>query len=180
MLVRSRLAKPAGMAANIGKSLGQTAVLWVIFLFAIPAVIRWIEDSTGLDRLRFSPGAWAGVAVAAFIVCTLLGFWSGFVLVRDGNGTPFPLACTDKFVLAGPYRFIRNPMTLLGIGQGVAVGVYLGSWFVIGYALLGALAWNFLARPWEERDMLERFGAEYERYREQVPCWRFRLSPYKG
>jgi protein-S-isoprenylcysteine O-methyltransferase Ste14 len=34
-------------------------------------------------------------------------------------------------VIAGPYRYVRNPMAVAGILQGIAVGWYLGSVSVI-------------------------------------------------
>ena len=42
---------------------------------------------------------------------------------------------------------------------------------VIVYALCGSLVWNDLIRPWEEEDLVARFGDEYERYRQRVSCW---------
>lgn len=42
---------------------------------------------------------------------------------------------------------------------------------VIVYALCGSLVWNDLIRPWEEKDLVARFGDEYERYRQRVSCW---------
>lgn len=32
----------------------------------------------------------------------------------------------DRLVIARPYRFVRNPMAVAGIVQGLAVGWYLG------------------------------------------------------
>ncbi len=178
MLISSRTAKPASITLNVLKSLGQTAFLWLVFLLAIPLAIQWLEDRTFLQAFRFAPGGWRYVAVVLFIACALLGFWSGFTLLVLGNGTPLPFACVRRLVIAGPYRYIRNPMVVLGITQGVMVGVYLGSPPTVLYALTGAAAWNFIARPWEERDLVQRFGEPFERYRREVRCWWPRLTPY--
>ena len=89
-----------------------------------------------------------------------------------------PLECTHRLVISGPYCYIRNPMSAMGIAQGLAVGLYLGSTLTIAYAAAGAIMWNYLIRPWEERDLAERFGAQYEQYRRSVPCWVPRLTPY--
>ena len=38
-------------------------------------------------------------------------------MVRDGDGTPFPLDHTSKLVMSGHDRYVRNPMAIAGIGQ---------------------------------------------------------------
>lgn len=62
-------------------------------------------------------------------------------------------------------------MAVAGITQGAAVGLILGSWLVVAYAVLGSLLWNYAVRPLEEADLEERFGAEFISYRESVSCW---------
>lgn len=69
---------------------------------------------------------------------------------------------------------------LAGLAQAIGVGAILGSWGVVLYALVGAAVWNRFARPAEERDLAERFGEPYERYRAKVPCWRPALRPYRA
>ena len=89
-----------------------------------------------------------------------------------------PTDAPRKLVISGPYRWVRNPMALAGITQGVAVGLMLGSWSVCAYAICGALMWNAFVRPWEEADLAARFGEEFERYRAAVRCWLPRVRPY--
>ncbi len=176
--IRSRVARPASLGANLLKSLGHTAVLWAVFLFAIPSCIDFAEERLHLTWSRFDPGAWGAIATAVFWTAALVGFWSGYVLVTHGDGTPMPLACTRRLVITGPYRFLRNPMSAMAILQGISVGVYLGSVLVISYALAGAVAWHSVLRPWEERDLLERFGNRFDKYRRAVRCWIPRLTPF--
>ncbi|WP_323127765.1 methyltransferase family protein [Brevibacterium pigmentatum] len=71
----------------------------------------------------------------------------------------------------GPYAFVRNPMAIAGIVQGVSMGLLIGSWLVVVYALIGSLLWNWLIRPHEEADLIERFGDEYRDYAKRVRCW---------
>ena len=88
-----------------------------------------------------------------------------------GEGTPLPTATAPKLVVSGPYRFVRNPMALAGILQGVAVGWWLGSYVVLAYALAGAALWHLCVRPIEEADLRRRFGSDYERYQSCVRLW---------
>jgi protein-S-isoprenylcysteine O-methyltransferase Ste14 len=69
-------------------------------------------------------------------------------------------------------------MAMCGVLQAVGVGLCLGSPGVIGYAILGGVLWQYLARPWEEADMEQRFGERYRQYRDDVACWIPRLRPY--
>jgi protein-S-isoprenylcysteine O-methyltransferase Ste14 len=179
MKLQSRPAKPAPVAVNLLKSAAQTSGLWLVCFLALPAAIRLLEDVAGLSAMRFGSEGLRPAAIFVFAAAALVGFWGGFSLVSRGDGTPMPLACTRNFVVAGPYRYIRNPMAAMGITQGIAVGVYLGSPLTILYALIGAVIWNVKMRPWEEQDLLERFGDEYEVYRLSVPCWRPRFLPYE-
>ncbi|WP_286178349.1 methyltransferase family protein [Rhodopirellula sp. JC639] len=84
-------------------------------------------------------------------------------MVTQGGGTPLPTATAPRLVVAGPYRFVRNPLALAGILQGIAVGWLLGSVPVIVYSLTGIFAWHVFVRPAEEQDLLDRFGTRYQR-----------------
>lgn len=88
-----------------------------------------------------------------------------------GDGTPLPSAMPNRLVIAGPYRWIRNPMAVAGIVQGAAIGLILQSWLVVAYAVVGSLVWNYAVRPLEEADLQGRFGEEFQQYRDTVRCW---------
>ena len=109
-----------------------------------------------------------GILLAA---ATALGLWSAVAMAGRGDGTPLPMATARRLVVSGPYRIVRNPMAVAGIAQGVAVGLLCGSRLVVVYALCGSLVWNDLIRPWEEKDLEARFGADYRAYRDRVSCW---------
>ena len=101
-------------------------------------------------------------------------------MARMGNGTPFPLDGSRQLVVSGPYAYIRNPMMIAGLGQGIAVGLWLGSPFVLGYVRVGGWVWQCLVRPLEEKDMSQNFGAAYEEYCQTVHCWQPRLKQYRS
>ena len=92
---------------------------------------------------------------------------------------PFEV-CPRELVVAGAYRYIRNPMVVAGLAQGVAVGLLAGSIPIIIYSLLGAPVWGAIARPWEETDLEKRFGASFRDYRSKVRCWVPRLTAYQA
>ena len=149
----------------------QAVVFWVVFLGAVPLGIRAVEVGAGFGSWT-PPSPLAAIAgILLFAAASTLSIASARVMAVHGEGTPLPLDPTRRLVVRGPYRHVRNPMAIAGIAQGVAVGILLGSWAVVAYALAGAVAWQVLVRPWEEADLRRRFGAAYEHYAAAVPCW---------
>lgn len=151
------------------KALLQIIIFWGTFLFVLPYTIVALQAELAISLFDFPGRFWVGLVL--FIVLGSLGLWSALCTLMIGKGTPLPTDCASVLVVTGPYRYVRNPMALAGIGQGVGVGVMWGSWPVVLYALCGALIWHFCARPIEEVDLANRFGEAYEKYRASVCCW---------
>lgn len=154
---------------HLASTFGQIVVFWGLFLVAIPGVIAVVEVRWGL-ALVF-PTFTGAIGVVAFVLASLLGLSSAVAMSMLGDGTPLPSAMPNRLVVAGPYRWVRNPMAVAGIVQGVAVGLIVSSWLVIVYAVAGSLLWNYVVRPLEESDLEERFGSAFLQYRDAVRCW---------
>jgi protein-S-isoprenylcysteine O-methyltransferase Ste14 len=142
--------------------LGSTA-----FFFAAPCVVGGVVPwwVSGWAAPRFWPGL-VLVAAGAFVVLR------AFVrFVREGRGTPAPIAPTEELVVGGDYRFVRNPMYV-----GVVTAI-LGQALVFldaGVLAYGVLAWAVMAsfvRFYEEPVLRERYGRRYEEYCRAVPAW---------
>ena len=176
-LARFHAAAPASPWRNIAKTALQCALIWPAFLLVIPAVLVAVEPHAGAGRFSFPGQGLAGAIL--FAAFSALNIATGAVLAVRGRGTPLPLDCPNDLVVSGPYACVRNPMAIAGLGQGAAVGVWLGSWTVLAYVGAGAAVWQLVLRPVEERDMAERFDGAYEAYRRGVRCWLPRLTPYR-
>jgi len=171
-----RASKSSHSVWNIIKTLFQTSLFWTFFLLAIPYTIHKMELSLNVPLFDFVYRQQAGCII--FVIASVLGLSSGIIMAYHGKGTPLPLNCPKCLVINGPYRYIRNPMVVAGLCQGAAVGIWIGSWSVILYALLGMFIWDKYVRPIEEADLLNRFGDGYEDYRRHVKCWIPNLSGY--
>ena len=97
---------------------------------------------------------------------------------KIGRGTLAPWEPPKKLVIQGVYRYVRNPMI-----SGVFF-VLLGEAFILrsipilGWFLL-FVSGNAIYIPCsEEPGLLKRFGNNYEIYRENVPRWIPRLTPW--
>ncbi len=168
-----RVAKPAGKGAHLGRTIAQMLGFWGVFLVLLPLVMSYFEDRW---LLRLDLPTWVRVSgLILLVAASALGVWSATSMATRGDGTPLPSATASRLVIAGPYRFVRNPMAVAGIAQAIAVGLVLGSWLVVLYALSGSLLWNWVVRPLEEDDLEARFGDEFAAYRDRVSCWVPRL-----
>ncbi|WP_307793722.1 methyltransferase family protein [Microbacterium stercoris] len=163
------IAKSTGRIPLLAQTAAQIVCFWGLFLVVLPAVIVWFEQRW---RVHLALPPWFGAAgVILFVAMTVIGLWSAYTMSTIGRGTPLPSAMPRQLVIAGPYRVVRNPMAVVGIAQGVAVGMVLGSWLVIVYALCGSVIWNVLIQPHEEADLEARFGDDYRAYRDRVGVW---------
>ncbi|MBW3570001.1 MAG: isoprenylcysteine carboxylmethyltransferase family protein [Gemmatimonadetes bacterium] len=178
MVALLRHARPASAGWNTAKTFAQIAVFWGTLLFLVPWLIRMLELRLGVPSFG-GPGMRV-VAVGLFVALGGLGVWSGVTMARSGRGTPLPLDAPRRLVVSGPYAYVRNPMAIGSLGQGVAVGLYLGSPLVLVYVGIGAWMWQVLARPLEEMDLARHFGAEYEAYRDAVRCWCPNLTAFRA
>lgn len=173
MSLQFRPANPAGPGWNLAKTLLQTAVFWGGLLWLVPLLLLRAVAALNLSPVGLPLPVDIGWAVLA--VASLGGLWSGATMAIQGAGTPLPLDTARELVVEGPYRFVRNPMAVFGIGQGVGVSIILSSAVVLAYAIAGAILWHVLVRPIEERDLQRRFGSAYEDYRRRVGLWVPRL-----
>ena len=126
----------------------------------------------GIGPVWLQAFGWVLLLVGAAV---LLDAFARFVI--EGSGTPAPAAPTERLVVGGLYRYVRNPMYLAVAAVILGEAAVLGSWLLVGYALLfGATVWSFV--HWYEEPALRRqFGAAYEEYCAAVPGWWPRRPP---
>jgi protein-S-isoprenylcysteine O-methyltransferase Ste14 len=96
--------------------------------------------------------------------------------VREGIGTPAPIAPPERLVVGGPFARVRNPGYVAVVALVVGQGLLFGSGAVLAYAVLLALGFHGFVVLYEEPTLRRRFGAEYEAYCRRVPRWWPRLS----
>lgn len=180
LTVRGDMFRPARTASKryiLGKTLAQIFVIWTLILGVIPYLITLLEDKLGVSRFEFAYQR--PLALVLLVLLSGAGIWSAAVMSRRGNGTPLPLDHARDLVVSGPYAFVRNPMAVTGIGQGLAVALFFGSPLVAVYALMGSAIWQLIFRPLEEEDLAARFGQAYNDYRGSVKCWFPRIRPFE-
>lgn len=157
--------------ANLRSTLLQTLGMWMIFFLSFPAVMTAFERAVGWRIVPSLSPALLIVSILVFVVLGVIGVASGIEMAKRGAGTPLPSKGTQKLVVSGAYGYVRNPMALLAVLQGVALGVVLNSGLTVIYSFMGAIAWELLVRPLEEEHLSKKFGDAYTAYRRKVRCW---------
>ncbi len=101
--------------------------------------------------------------------------------VREGQGTPAPIAPTSRLVVGGPFRYVRNAGYLAVLALVPGQALVLGSTHVLAYAAVLFILFHGYVVFFEEPTLRRRFGVEYDRYCRRVPRWiphlRSRHSP---
>ena len=96
----------------------------------------------------------------------------------QGLGTPAPIAPTQKLVVTGLYRYVRNPIYVSVVAVILGQAILFGDWRLMTYGGLMWLAFHAFVLTYEEPVLAQSFGAEYEEFRANVPRWIPRLSPW--
>lgn len=161
------------------RHLASILVLPGTVTLAVPAVLlllSWKALAIPLPTWARIVGLVAGAGFAALglvlVVATVRLF------ARVGRGTLAPWDPTRHLVVEGPFRYVRNPMisgvmlVLLGEALALASPALFG-WFAV-FTVANAV---YLPRS-EEPGLLERFGDAYRAYRDHVPRWIPRRTPW--
>jgi protein-S-isoprenylcysteine O-methyltransferase Ste14 len=99
--------------------------------------------------------------------------------VVEGVGTPAPVAPTERLVVGGLYRYVRNPMYLAVAAAIVGQALVLGQLILVPYAAAFVVAVAAFAHWYEEPTLHRRFGEQYDAYRRAVPAWWPRRKPWE-
>jgi protein-S-isoprenylcysteine O-methyltransferase Ste14 len=161
-----RKSNTTNILTNGIKTIIQIICVWTITLLIFPIIILKsfgeIPTITTTNKL---------IGISLLFLFSIIGIYSAISMVINGKGTPLPLDQTQQLVSKGLYKYVRNPMAIAGIGQGISISIIFGSISIFVYIIIGAILWQFVVRPIEEKDMEMRFGKEYDLYKENVKCW---------
>ncbi len=154
------------MAPVIRAFLYATVFIGLVLIFLPAQVLEW----SGVSRPASFDIA-QGVGAAITISGAGLALWSVLTFALVGKGTPAPFDPPRRLVVAGPYRFVRNPM-YLGAGLALAgAALFYESIALFGFVGLFILATVLFVVLYEEPTLRRTFGTDYEAYCEQVNRW---------
>ena len=157
-----------------------SSVFFVLAPGVVAGVIPWLL--TRWEVRAWIP-SWAPLRFvgAVLIVAGATVLLQSFVrFVVEGAGTPVPVAPTQRLVVGGLYRHVRNPMYLAVEAAIVGQALLLGQPVLFRYALVVLVFFVVFVRLYEEPALSRRFGAQYEAYRRAVPAWWPRLRAWES
>ena len=165
------------MARTKGRAAAGTSLFLALAPGTVAGLVPWLLTRwSGAEPPWPLPVRVVGAVVLAGSAALLLHAFARFV--TEGLGTPAPAAPTERLVVGGLYRFVRNPMYLAVSGAILGQALLLGRPVLLVYgALITAVNATFV-RLYEEPTLRRQFGEEYEAYRQAVPGWRPRLRPW--
>ncbi len=111
------------------------------------------------------------LGLVLFLLGAVLLFSGTYYLVLRGDGTPIPFDPPKRMVVAGPYAYVRHPMTLGLVMIVFAEAFWFYSASLLVYAVLLTLLMNLYLIYIEEPKLERRFGDDYRAYRTAVPRW---------
>ena len=155
----------------------------LLFVVVVPGTVAVLLPAA---ITRWTPTPWGPwplvVAISASLItagaCVLLRAVWRFAV--EGRGTPSPPAPTERLVVSGAYRYVRNPMyvTVASVIGGQAL--LSPSFAIVLYLALFAVAVTTFVRLYEEPTLRAAHGESYQRYQHAVPRWVPRLRPWRG
>jgi len=150
-----------------------TLVVPYLILSSRPAGLGWVPAATPLDWTAILAGACV-LAAGLGLICTTV--WQ---FATRGRGTLAPWDPPKHLVVAGVYRYVRNPMITGVILVLLGEALVLRSGAVLNWAAL-FFAINATYIPLLEEPLLERrFGNEYSEYKAHVPRWLPRVTAWE-
>lgn len=158
----------------------RSAVFAVIVPGAMAGLIPYLLTDGWRRRGDLFGLSYAWIAGAILIALGLpVLLMAIYKFASDGLGTPLPAAPTQRLVVTGPNRYVRNPMYLavatVIVGQALVLGQTVLLWYLVLFMLMTAAFVYFYEQP----TLRTQFGEEYARYCRAVPAWLPRVTPFR-
>jgi len=145
----------------------------------IPSILYKFFPNIAIPPVSYDAFQILNIGYSLFGVGLYMLVKTNLLFHKEGEGTLAPFDPPKYFVVSGPYLYSRNPM--IGGVFFMLAGEFLilNSIYIAGWLLLFVILKNIYLHFHEEPELEQRFGDSYRRYRDNVPMWFPRLTPYK-
>ena len=119
------------------------------------------------------------VAMFFLTLGLFLAIWSVRTFyTKGGDGTPGPWRPVCNLIISGPYRYVRNPMILGAMDLLLFEAALFASTPLFLWAIVFFVGNIIYFKTFEEKELIKRFGADYEDYKNKVPMLFPKFTPY--
>ena len=147
-------------------------VLPFTVLVIIPGLIIYFSPVWNLSYVLGSSSQMLyGIGLLAFFISSAFFVSTLVLFIRISEGTLAPWDPSQKLVVRGYYRHLRNPMILGIVALLFSEALIFDSLLIMIWCLLFVLINHLYFIRKEEPDLLKRFGEEYRIYQQNVPRW---------
>jgi len=149
-----------------------------VFIVLIPYSIWYLSSSNyilfripiiSMDYVCFI------ISVPLFIIGIVFVVWSNVFLLFKGKGGPMDIAGisvaprTKSLVVDGPYQYTRNPMVFGTNSTYLSLTIYFNSLGCLIVLVMFYLVVVKYVVTTEEKRLLNDFGDDYKKYKEETP-----------
>ena len=171
-------------SADLGTDMKRTSAALgsFVFLLVTPGTVCGLVPLliTGWRRPD-DPVAWVDALGWVLVLAGAAVLLHAFVAFAwHGRGTPAPSAPTERLVVEGAYRHVRNPMYVAVLAVVLGQVLLFASWGLFAYLVVLGLTVSAFVHAYEEPTLREAYGAAYEEFCANVPRWLPRLTPWPG
>ena len=119
------------------------------------------------------------VAMFFLALGLFLAIWSVRIFyTKWGEGTPGPWRPINNLIISGPYSYVRNQMILGVVGLLLFESALFASLPLFLWAIVFFVSNIFYFKIFEEKELIKRFGGDYEDYMNTVPMLFPKFTPY--
>ena len=164
-------------------SLRRSVVVSLLFtLFGGPAMVLvllpWLITRF---RLPLHPQPAQTMAAVLLIAIGLIPLFESIIrFVVEGRGTLMPAVPTERLIVTGLYRYVRNPMYIGVITTLAGEALLFRSRHLLESALIVWSIMHLFVCLYEEPSLTRSWRDAYLSYKSSVPRWFPRMSPWRG
>ena len=151
-----------------------------LFLVIFPLAVIILKDTNRIPCLTSAP--MSSIVLVFGILVILLGFGLLILTIplflKQDEGTNMPWEPAPELILEGVYRYMRNPMHVGVFLVMLGEGLILRSAFLLVFTACAVILHLFYIPYSEERGLERRFGEAYRTYKQHVPRWLPRFTPW--
>ena len=147
----------------------------LLFTVLVPGVVAVYVPfrlaNTPMKAISSSWGVWQLSAFFPLLVGAAIYGWCLWDFAVRGRGTPAPIDAPKHLVVAGLYRYIRNPMYVGVLLVIFGWAIFFRSSSIVIYGVAATVIFHLVVLLIEEPILRAKFGDQYRLYCGAVGRW---------